>query len=340
MKYRYRYVDQMIDQIEGLTDPAHRMAVVWANQDCPNLKVALQLLYDYRYSFEVSGIPDYQRKRAAGCDFHTAVKNLDRKLNQRVIGAGQKFSFLIDILQQLQDRDAGVLERILKNQIDLRIPLEDIKRAFPMIEGSPNLGKDAPKEKVLSELKFPATVVHQLQGPEVRVEIGVGNSFKFVDHRGRGLILPDKPKSAFCEIFAPFSNIVLCASFQGLTKDQSKVGNTATTNAAFAKFQAGELEVEAVSITILDVIDKTSYINYPAGNRAINMSFDRRLNWLTKQDWHDSIFVKLAKTTAIASLEELRAFENEVVTSKETLRIYEKDTTWAEGFSILTKEAF
>ena len=340
MKYRYRYIDEIVDQIEGLRDPAHRMAVIWANRDQENLKVLLQVLYDYRYSFEIAGIPDYKRKREGGIDFHTAVKLLNNRINQRVIGAGQKFIAVIDILQQLQDRDAGVLERLLKGQIDLRIPVEDIQRAFPNIEPSPNFGENAPKAKVLSELAFPATVVRQLPGPEVRVEIGMGDSFKFVDQNGRGLVLPDKPNSVFRDIFRPIDNVILCCSFQGLTKDQSKVGNTATTNAAFAKFQAGELETETLSITILDVVDRTSYMNYPGGNPTINMSFERRRHWLEKQNWGDTIFCKLSETIDVPDLEALRGLEDEVATTKDTLRIYHNSANWAVGFSTLDKAAF
>lgn len=340
MKYRYRYIDEMVDQIEGLRDPAHRMAVIWANAESANLKALLNILYDYRYSYEVAGIPNYNRKRAAGIEFHTAVKQLNSRLNRKVLGAGQKFSFLVDILQQLQDRDAGVLERALQGQINTRIDLEDIQRAFPDIQGSPVLAANAPKAKVLSDLEFPATVVRQLQGPEIRVEIGVGDSFKFIDANGNGLVLPDKPNSAFRKIFAPFDNIVLCCSFQGLTKDLSKVANTATTNASFAKFQAGELEGETVSITILDVADNVSYQSHPAGNPRMNMSFARRRAWLTEQDWGSSIHVKVSEAIELANLEDLRALENEVATTKDTLRIYDNTAVWAEGFSVLDKTAF
>ncbi len=118
------------------------------------------------------------------------------------------------------------------------------------------------------------------------------------------------------------------------------MGNTATTNAAFAKFQAGELETEAVSITILDAVDKTSYLSYPAGHPTLPMSFERRLDWIKNQNWGDSIFVKVAETTPVASLEELRGLENEIATTKETLRIYDNAATWAEGFKKLDKSAF
>lgn len=340
MKYRYRYIDEIVDQIEGLNDPAHKMAVIWANQDQQQMKVLCQLIYDYRYSFEIASLPKYSRKRAAGVDFHTAVALLDKKLNTRVIGASSKFAFAVDILQMLQDRDADVLERALRGQIDFGIPLEDIQRVYPMIQASPNMADDAENLDVLSDQAFPATVIRQIPGPEVRVEIGQGDSFKFVDSRGRGLVLPDKPNSNFRSLFKPFNNVVLCANFQGLTKDLTKVGNTATTNSVFAKFQAGELDVEQISITILDVVDRTSYLSYPRGRPDINMTFAQRRDWLMNQDWGDTIFVKVADSTELRGLEDLRQLENEVAETKDTLRIYDNSAIWNSGFKVLNKSAF
>lgn len=340
MKYRYRYIDEIVDQIEGLTDPAHKMAVIWANQDQENLKALLLVLYDFRHSFEVCGIPKYKRNRAAGMEFHSAIKLLDQRINSRTMGAGQKFKFLIDVCQQLQDRDAEILERLLQHDINLRIPLDSIQRAYPGIEESPNFSQAAKKTTNLVNLKFPATIVRQLQGPEVRVEIGNGDFFKFVDVDGNALVLPDKPNSAFRNIFKPFNNVVLSCSFQGLTKGLDKVGNTATTNASFAKFQAGELEAETISVTILDVCDNTTYLKYPAGRETMNMGFERRRAWLTDQDWGDSIYVKVSDSIEVANLEALRALENEVATTKDTLRIYGNDALWGEGFKVLDKGAF
>jgi hypothetical protein len=340
MKYKYRYVDQMVEMMEGSPDPAIKMAVVWANARDENLKALLQVMYDYRFNFEIGSIPKYQKKRQPGIDFHSAVKQLNQRLNNKVMGSGQKFVFVIDILQSLQDRDAEVLERALTGKITFRIPLADIRRVYPDIKGMPECSVDSPKAMDLSALQFPATIVKQLPTPEVRVVINSLGNLKFVDTDGKGLILPDKPNSVFLKILKPLRNVVLSCSFVGLTKDQTKVGNTATCNSSFAKFSNGELEKETIGIRILDIADMDTYLSYPGPSKNINMTFERRRAYLEGVDFGDNVFVRLADVIKVESLEELRKLEDDVTVSKETLRIYADKATYADSFSLLDQSAF
>ena len=341
MKYRYQYIDEMVDMIEGTSDPVIKMAVLWANQDQAQLKSLMYLLYDYRWNFEIGGVPNYRKNRTGGMEFHKAIDLLESRLNTRLLGADTKFKFLTDVFEQLQDRDAEVLARALQHQINFRIPLKDIRRAFPGIQTGPGFAEDAPIA-VLSELKFPGTIVRQQPGHEVRVVINGTGNFKFVDHEGHGLVLPNKPNSAFCSIFKGLKNVVICASFFGLTKDQDKIGNTATTNAAFAKFKAGELEKETISIKILDCMDRWTYDRayLPEARKQAQMTWAYRSNWIDQHDWQDTIFCKVADRIDIANLEDLRKYENEVFTTKDTLRYYANDSLFADGYHILDKSAF
>lgn len=341
MKYRYRYLDEMIEMIEGQTDEAHKMAVIWANQDQPNLQAFLALLYDHRANFEIGGVPKYNRNRNGGIEMHSALEKLESTMNTKLMGADGKFKNLVNVLNQLQDRDAELLVRALRGQVDLGLPVEQIQRVYPQIKSDRTFAEDAPVAKVLSNLTFPGTVVRQPPGHEVKVYINQTGNFKFVDNRGRGLVLPDKPNSAFVPYFSKLRNIVLSCAFHGLTKDKSKVGNTATTNAAFAKFRAGELESETFAVRILDAIDIYSHNNYPANNPVRAMAFADRRDWILKQDWGDTIHISVADTVEIADLEELRKkFENEVYETKDTLRYYANDSTYGDGYHILTKDAF
>ena len=340
MRYRYLYLDQIVDMIEGSTDPAVKMAVSWANQDQPNLYSLLHLLYDFRWNFEIGGVPKYRRNRNGGMEFHAAVTMLNNKINGRPIPATTKFKHLINILEKMQDRDAEVLIAALRHQINFRIPLEDIQRAFPMIQAGPNFANKAPKLKTLSNLECPATIVHQVPGPEIRVVINENGNFKFVDQKGHGLIFPNKPMSAFNEIFKGLRNITMSCVFHGLTKDKTKIGNTATSNASFAKFQAGELEDETLAVTVLDCVDNWSYMNYPELRETANMGFAARREWLENHPFPESIHLRLADVTKVEDLAALRKQENLVATSKDVLRVYSDNATWADGYHVLIKEAF
>jgi len=340
MKYRYRYVDQMVEMIEGSRDPAVKMAVIWANKDQPNLVSLLKLLYDYRWNFEIGGLPKYRRNRNGGMELNSAIGLLEQRLNGRLISSATKFKFVVDILNKLQDRDAEVLSRALQHQINLRIPLEDIQRAFPDIKRDETFADRQPKALSLPDLQFPGTIVRQTPGHEIRVVINGNGNFKFVDDRGHGLVLPDKINSAFIPIFSKLRNVALSAVCLGMTKDKSKIGNTATSNAVFAKFQMGELEAETISVRILDAVDLWSYLNYPQDLQQRALPFAARREWIVNNDWTDSIHVSVADAIEVATIEDLRKLENEVFEAKDTLRFYGNKATWGKGFHVLDKSAF
>lgn len=339
MQNRYRFIDDLIDAIEGATSLTDKMVIIWKNIDNQELKTIVEYLYDYRRNFEIAKIPQYKRKYQSGLDLHVAFKALEQRLNNRLCNATHKYNTLVDVLQMMGEREATVFEKMLTGDIDLGIPLEDIQRAYPYIKSMPLVGRSAKTVNSIADLKTPGYVIFQRDVPEIRIICNSTGNFRFVGEEGQSLILPDKPKSVFAEWTKPLKNVVVCANLSSMTSDKKKFTNPAASLAAYTSLEKGELKDETIGIEILDVCTLTEYMNFPEYNQRTGLRFERRLNYINSLNY-DSWHVAQPKTVRVESLEDLRKLENAVTTHKGPVRYVEADSFYSQGFQKIDARSF
>ena len=338
MEYRFAYVDEIIDFIEGAPDPAVKMAVVWSNIDNPNFVAILKLIYDYRYNFEIREIPKYRKRAAAGIELHTAIDMLENKLNTHHITPKAKYDSLISILTMLSERDAVVLENALLEKNKLDIGLDSIHRAVPEIMGMPKLNRGPVP---ISDLYYPGKILVEPLGVPMYVIVNSFGVPKYLDEKGRAMISPDKIKSDLSVSFQHLKNVAFFTYFVGLTYDKKKTVSQKASVNLMEKFYLGTLEDETFEIQILDAVDLYSWISFPNNNPVKVMSFDERYHWLKETVFFSDQIKLVPVRHNVKDIEALRKLEDDIIGSSGTSHMYFADTSpFSYGFNLLNRHSF
>ena len=223
------------------------------------LKNAFRLAYDPMISFYIRKIPVYQSKVYIPVPtLYWAMNELEKEFATRKKTGNAAIEHLTYILESLNEKDASVIERIIKQDLRCGVGEPTINKIWPgLIKTYPVMLASGFEQKLVDKIGFPSYVQLKLDGMRFNAIVR-GGEVEFRSRNGRQLdIASDLFGKAFLQLAEIYS---LDCVFDGelLVVDETgnpldrKTGNGILTKAI--KGTQSQKEGEMVRATLWDVI--------------------------------------------------------------------------------------
>jgi hypothetical protein len=312
-KFQRNTISELITAIELEPDPVKKMAYIWANRIHPDLFPVLKLLYDTSYAIEAYDVKPRRTKVTAISErLGRSIEKIHHGTTYNLMTPIQKYNLISKYIEGFSAENENLFRSLLRNEVELDIPLADIRRAFPEIpDVQPALEREDIDEENASVVEVSS------RSTPVNVITGNTGSFQFITPAGRALILPNKPKSIFRDYFSPARNMVFQAHLFGLNKRKTKP--LKTNENIMEMFTTGKWddEGEAFEFEIFDAVplDQFKFAAEPRFN-----FFERRA-WLQNYNKDNEFkWISLAPMVSYQNVEGNKHF------------VYNNESFWKDGY--------
>lgn len=337
MLNRYSYVSEIIAAIERAPDSLARVHILIVNKDNASLRAVIQYLYDYRYNFEYVGVPNFPKGDRKGVEVRAALDYLNRQLNLRgTVSRDDADKHIATAVKMLGPDDGRMLERLLGNDIDLKITPSEILDVFPEIRFRAALAEMAlPLD--LAALQYPGLLVHRPAGPLVWLQVEVGQSFKLVTDDGQALSFDDKQRSRFHALLGRIHPVGYKVALECVFTAEIAASKT-TSFTLLDKYRTSGIDTgEGFRLTVMDAIGMP-YFTHEA--QSMPVPYWKRNSWIKSCSFNTE-YLEPAKTHVVSTVEDMRALEDTVATGKDTYRFYTNlMAKWDHSFVPVTRELF
>jgi len=229
------------------------------------LKNAFRLAYDPMISFYIRKIPVYQSKVYIPVPtLYWAMNELEKEFATRKKTGNAAIEHLTYILESLNEKDASVIERIIKQDLRCGVGEPTINKIWPgLIKTYPVMLASGFEQKLVDKIGFPSYVQLKLDGMRFNAIVR-GGKVEFRSRNGRQLDIASdlfgKAFIHFAEVYGidcVFDGELLVVDSAGKPLDR-KTGNGILTKAI--KGTQSQKEGEMVRATLWDVIPINGFL--------------------------------------------------------------------------------
>lgn len=274
-------VYNILESIEAEQSRLRKEQILLSNIDNKLLIESFRLAYDPMISYFIRKIPSYTISHNPSNNLEWAMVELENTFATRKKTGNAAISHLIYILESLHEKDASVIERIIKQDLRCGVGEPTINKVWPgLIKTYPIMLASGFDQKLISKTSFPAYGQLKLDGMRFNAIIK-NNKVEFRSRNGKLLdIKSNLFSTAFlrlAEIYSTdivFDGELIVVDASGRTLDR-KTGN-GILNKAIRGTQEEE-EASFIRAQIWDAIPHVDFIK-----RKYNVAYKERLELLNR----------------------------------------------------------
>lgn len=256
-------VYSILDSLSANNSRLAKEAILQQNKNNEDLRKAFRLAYDPLISYYIRKIPEYEKGSSNSFTLDSAMNELENTFATRVKTGNEAIRHLKFILEQLDEKDSSVIERILQQDLRCGVGEPTINKVWPgLIKTYPIMLASGFDQKLVDKIGFPSYAQLKLDGMRFNAIVRENK----VEYRSRNGKLLDIPSNLFNEAFIRLANVYrLGIVFDGelLVVDSSdrplnrKTGNGILTKAI--KGTQSKDESELIRATIWDAIPYSAF---------------------------------------------------------------------------------
>ena len=248
-------VIDILKECESDNGRLFKIDVLERNKDNELLKSVIKCALDPYTQYYIRKIPEYDSgDKEFRNSLEWGIENLDQ-LSSREVTGNKAIAHLKDILENLTDRDAEVIERIISKDLKCGVNTATVNKVFGkgFIEKYPCMLAGAYNEKNFKHIKYPALVQTKMDGMRANILMFDDGKVEVRSRNGKLLELhshfDDYTKSLFykgatLDNLAQFRDCVIDGELCVLSEDGASVLDRKTGNGILNKAVKGTISKE------------------------------------------------------------------------------------------------
>ena len=236
-------------------------AILTANKDNKDLQQVIKLALDPLISFYIRKIPAYTAKDNKKLSW--AMDTLQNEFATRNVTGNAAIELLTNVLESLNEADAGVIEKIIKKDLRCGVSEATANKIWPkLVSTYPVMLASGFDQKLVDKIKFPAYCQLKLDGMRFNAIVRNG-TVEYRSRNGKELNIPSKLFSDALLKLADFYGADYVLDGELLVVDSAgKPLDRKTGNGILSKGVKGTMsdkEAAMVRVTLWDAIPFTGF---------------------------------------------------------------------------------
>ena len=236
-------------------------AILTANKDNKDLQQVIKLALDPLISFYIRKIPAYTAKDNKKLSW--AMDTLQNEFATRNVTGNAAIELLTNVLESLNEADAGVIEKIIKKDLRCGVSEATANKIWPkLVSTYPVMLASGFDQKLVDKIKFPAYCQLKLDGMRFNAIVRNG-TVEYRSRNGKELNIPSKLFSDALLKLASFYGADYVFDGELLVLDSAgKPLDRKTGNGILSKSVKGTMsdrEAAMVRVTLWDAIPFTGF---------------------------------------------------------------------------------
>ena len=236
-------------------------AILTANKNNKDLQRAIKLALDPLISFYIRKIPEY--KATGNAKLSDAMSTLENEFATRNFTGNAAIELLTNVLESLNEADAGVIEKIIKKDLRCGVSEATANKIWPkLVSTYPVMLASGFDQKLVDKIKFPAYCQLKLDGMRFNAIVRNG-TVEYRSRNGKELNIPSKLFSdallKLADLYGAdyvFDGELLVVDSAGKPLDR-KTGNGILSKGV--KGTMSDKEASMVRVTLWDAIPFTGF---------------------------------------------------------------------------------
>jgi ATP-dependent DNA ligase len=249
-------ISTIFDSLAADNSRLAKEAILTANKDNKELQRAIKLALDPLISFYIRKIPAYTAKGNKKLSW--AMDTIQNEFATRNVTGNAAIELLTNVLESLNEADAGVVEKIIKKDLRCGVSEATANKIWPkLVSTYPVMLASGFDQKLVDKIKFPAYCQLKLDGMRFNAIVRNG-SVEYRSRNGKELNIPSKLFSDALLKLASYYGANYVFDGELLVVDSAgKPLDRKTGNGILSKGVKGTLsekEASSVRVTLWDAI--------------------------------------------------------------------------------------
>jgi ATP-dependent DNA ligase len=183
-------MSKIFDSLAADNSRLAKEAILTANKDNKELQQAIKLALDPLISFYIRKIPAYTAKGNKKLSW--AMETLQNEFATRNVTGNAAIELLTNVLESLNEADAGVIEKIIKKDLRCGVSEATANKIWPkLVSTYPVMLASGFDQKLVDKIKFPAYCQLKLDGMRFNAIVCNG-TVEYRSRNGKELNIPSK----------------------------------------------------------------------------------------------------------------------------------------------------
>ena len=254
-------ISTIFDSLAANNSRLAKEAILTANKDNKELQQVIKLALDPLISFYIRKIPAYSAKDNKKLSW--AMDTIQNEFATRNVTGNAAIELLTNVLESLNEADAGVIEKIIKKDLRCGVSEATANKIWPkLVSTYPVMLASGFDQKLVDKIKFPAYCQLKLDGMRFNAIIRNG-TVEYRSRNGKELNIPSKLFSDALLKLASFYGADYVFDGELLVLDSAgKPLDRKTGNGILSKSVKGTMsdrEAAMVRVTLWDAIPFTGF---------------------------------------------------------------------------------
>ena len=254
-------ISTIFDSLAADNSRLAKEAILTANKDNKELQRSIKLALDPLISFYIRKIPAYTAKGNKKLSW--AMDTIQNEFATRNVTGNAAIELLTNVLESLNEADAGVVEKIIKKDLRCGVSEATANKIWPkLVSTYPVMLASGFDQKLVDKIKFPAYCQLKLDGMRFNAIVRNG-TVEYRSRNGKELNIPSKLFSDALLKLANFYGADYVFDGELLVVDSAgKPLDRKTGNGILSKGVKGTMsdrEAEMVRVTLWDAIPFTGF---------------------------------------------------------------------------------